>query len=37
VRLLFKVTEELDYSKLYEIYSIPGRNPTIACLKNFIE
>lgn len=30
VRLLFKVTEGLDYSKLYETYSTIGRNPAIA-------
>ena len=29
VRLLFKVTEGLDYSKLYETYSTKGRNPAI--------
>ncbi|WP_055068986.1 IS1182 family transposase [Clostridium massiliamazoniense] len=29
VRLLFKVTEGLNYSKLYETYSTLGRNPTI--------
>ena len=29
VRLLFKVTEGLDYSKLYETYSTLSRNPAI--------
>lgn len=29
VRLLFKVTERLDYSKLYETYSTKGRNSAI--------
>ena len=29
VRLLFEVTEGLDYSKLYETYSAKGRNPAI--------
>lgn len=30
VRLLFKVTEGLNYTKLYETYSTIGRNPAIA-------
>ena len=29
VRTLYEVTEGLDYSKLYEAYSIEGRNPMI--------
>ena len=29
VRTLYEVTEELDYSKLYEAYSTEGRNPMI--------
>ena len=29
VRLLFKVTKGLDYSKLYQTYSTKGRNPAI--------
>ncbi|WP_143318646.1 IS1182 family transposase [Clostridium sp. HBUAS56017] len=30
VRLLYEVTEGLDYSKLYKAYSTKGRNPAIA-------
>ena len=29
VRLLFKVTEGLDYTNLYKAYSTKGRNPAI--------
>ena len=29
VRLLFKVTEELDYTNLYKTYSTLGRNPAV--------
>lgn len=30
VRLLFEVTEGLDYTELYKTYSTLGRNPAIA-------
>ena len=29
VRLLFEVTEELDYTNLYKTYSTLGRNPAV--------
>ena len=35
VRLLFEVTEELNYRKLYETYSTLGRNPAVSPVSLF--